>query len=662
MITQRGERASWKGDSLEDFTCEKKPEETEKMHVLRKQRELENFAAEKMCKFRAVGLKQKNGTWKLRQFDGHTFIPHDEYCLCVGTATGRVLVDMMKPAISSNPKMTGKQRDKALVSAEMPLNRAMLPKRSSRYRAQKAVRDEELKYYNIYGSRVETYIHDLGRDNLSWHTRVEKDFHGHFKRFFVGIGSSLRICRLAGLDHYALDSTFTKHTVVNGMQYHILCGRSGANRRIPLAISLEQTESCETYEYFARECKKFGVGEVLELVPGKFARRCCVVSDGFKGTNKFTDEFNAASPKVSPFRSLCAKHLADSCRSQLRKMKTKNPAVNCGFHDAQVYRLAGAASEEDFDAEIQKLQRNFPHAAQYLKEHDPSTWNYFSMAQKRGVGSFGHKTSNTVEGLNGTIVEFRKMHPYLFLDEFVQMLQASFAKHAAEVRKWKMESKLITPYASNIFAKEKELARSNNYDITVTSEPETVVVCDRTSTYRVRHTVCYSPHGPSCKPCNIWCQHKIPCRHMLVALGTYKRDVLLNKESFSRDYFHPAYHIESLSAAYDNVRFKIPNAKLGPEEISLVSDSDVEEDEKSELTRGASSSSWSAPARTGAQMLPPRKYTLETYKKNKQRGRPRKKRIRSNGAMPGDRGGRKKRRLEVNVKEVHEVLAQIPDF
>jgi len=644
MVTRRGQRASWKGDSLEEFTCEKKPEESEKMYALRKNRQLENFAAQKMCNFRAVGLKQKNGTWKLRTFHGRTFIPHDENCLCYGSANGRLLVKMMEPAISSNPEMTGKQRDKALVSADTSLNRAMFPSQPALYRAQKAVRDKELTFYNVYWSRLKAYVEDLERlnnirDNVyfNWRSRVEKERDGHFRRFFVGIGPSLQICNLAGLDHYALDATFTKHSVVDGMQYHILAGRSGANRCIPIAISLEQTESCETYEYFARKCKQFGVGDLLELVPGKFGRRSCVVSDGFKGTNKFTDQFKPAPPKVEPFRSLCAKHLADSCRGQLRRMKKQNSGVNCGFHDGHVYRLAGAASQEEFDTELRGLNRNFPHAAKYLTEHDPSMWNFFHMAQKHGVGGFGHKTSNTVEGLNGTIVGFRKLHPYLFLNEFVQYVQVSFAKHKAEIRKWTDARKLITPYAAAILNKEKILAQSNNYELLDTGDLETVIVCDKSSTYKVRHTVCFSEHSPSCKPCNIWCQHKIPCRHMLLALGTRKAHVLRNKETFTRNYFHPAYLIESLCEAYADVRFEIPNAKLGPEEVvSLISD--AEDDDESDSQRD-----------DDATMLPPRKYTLQTYKKNKRRGRPRQKRIPSTSEMP-------------RRNKIHKVLDQMPDF
>ena len=101
MTSTPGQKASWKGDSLEGFTCRRKRGETAKTFAVRKNKQLEKFAGQKMCKFRAVGLKQKNSTWKLQQFDGRSFIPHDEDCLCYGNANGRVLVNLMQPAISA---------------------------------------------------------------------------------------------------------------------------------------------------------------------------------------------------------------------------------------------------------------------------------------------------------------------------------------------------------------------------------------------------------------------------------------------------------------------------------------------------------------------------------------------------------------------------------
>ena len=72
-------------------------------------------------------IKTEDSTWKLQEFDGRSFIPHNKDCLCYGNAKGRVLVNLMDSAISANPEMSAKQRDKALMSAREQLNRAMFP-------------------------------------------------------------------------------------------------------------------------------------------------------------------------------------------------------------------------------------------------------------------------------------------------------------------------------------------------------------------------------------------------------------------------------------------------------------------------------------------------------------------------------------------------------
>ena len=560
-----------------------------------------------------------------------------------------MLVKLMDSAISANPEMSAKQRNHALQSSRDPLNSAMFPAKSTMYRAQRQIKEKELKYYNTYWSRLEVYVKDLQTLNNDrtdgrprWLTKVYRDTdQRHFKRFFVGIGPALRICKHAGLDQYALDATFTKHDVVNGMQYHILCGRSGANRRIPLAISLEQTESNATYECFGRMCRKFGVQDVLQLEPGNFDRRCCVISDGAKGTNKFTQSFKVDPPssKRAPFRTRCAKHLANSCRAHLITLKRKNSAVNCAFADAQVYRIAEAASEKAFNAAMKSLNRKFPDAAKYLMQSDPSQWNYYHMAHKHRVGGFGHKTSNTVEGFNGTIVEWRKQHPYIFLHSLVTYVNTTFRNHKIEARKWEEEGRLITPYASNMFEKEKRLFLDRAFNIQQSGDVETFHVCDLNSKHKVRHTVCISEARPSCKPCDTWCQHKIPCRHMIAALHKYKKNMLVeDRDSFLRCYFHPAYHVESLNKAYENIEMEIPHAKTGSDdEIVVISsdnggggggggDDDDDDDEVQDENP------------KHLPMLPPNKYTLETYKLNKRPGRKRTKRFRSRGGTASDGG------------------------
>jgi len=89
-----------------------------------------------------------------------------------------------------------------------------------------------------------------------------------------------------------------------------------------------------------------------------------------------------------------------------------------------------------------------------------------------------------------------------------------------------------------------------------------------------------------------------------------------------RTFFHPAYLVENWVEGMGH-QLTAPRANFGPPMESandiVVLDSDGEEVE-----------STPAPARNP--MLPPLKYTLQNYKRNARRGRPRIRRFRSRGA------------------------------
>ena len=662
MKKEKGKKAVWKGLSLDGFVCEQKAGEKDSSFARRRMAELECYASTKLCPFKVVAVKSKNSCWSLQIFNGRTFTPHNPDCTALAKVTGSVLRHMMKPAIVSNPSMKGKHRDRALVAREADLNVGMLPSESALYRAQKGVRDEELKYYDLYWARLGRYIADLGK-NEGFHTALEMDKDGHFLRYFVGMGLCLKIIKEAGLDHFALDACFSKHVVANGMQYHILAARTGANRRLPLAISLDLTESNATYEYFANEGEKFGLGDVLQLEQGNLSRRAVVVTDGAKGAEKFLEKFQKPEPpKTSPYRARCGRHLSMSNRGWCRKEKKRNSKVNVAFSDNQIYAIVGATTLEEFNSKMRQLEKNFPTAAGYMKRMDPNTYSLYHMAKNEKVACFGHKTNGNVEGLNGDLVELRKLHPYLFLDEQLIQMQRNLQKHRNEISKWKEAGILLAPYATNIYNKEFELARKN---AAYRCEPEgenKVVVFDPTSEFQTRHHVNFDPKEPSCEPCSTWCQHKIPCRHMILSLAKMRPLDFNNKEQFALNYFHPAYLVKNLSKAYEDISMKIPDAVLGPEMIVLGKSSEEEEDveakeqeeedveakeQEEEEVEAKEQEEEEVEAKEqeveAKKCKPPRNHMLDTYGNNKKRGRPRTRRITNTGSRFQD-GGRVKKR------------------
>ena len=124
----------------------------------------------------------------------------------------------------------------------------------------------------------------------------------------------------------------------------------------------------------------------------------------------------------------------------------------------------------------------------------------------------------------------------------------------------------------------------------------------------------------------------------MLCIGMHEPDLLNErKEEFIENYFHPSFLVRNLCLAYEDGAFKIPDAPKGPplpNIISLNSDSEGEDGDEDKEDR---------------LMLPPVGFALDDYKKKKNRGRPRLKRIRSRGAASGD--GERLRKRSMGLRQ-----------
>ena len=62
-------------------------------------------------------------------------------------------------------------------------------------------------------------------------------------------------------------------------------------------------------------------------------------------------------------------------------------------------------------------------ALEWLDRYPRTKWSIREMAANN-IGTFGHKTSNCVEGHNGVVVKLRAMHPLKCADEMVVLMSA----------------------------------------------------------------------------------------------------------------------------------------------------------------------------------------------------------------------------------------------
>ena len=71
---------------------------------------------------------------------------------------------------------------------------------------------------------------------------------------FVSVGTAIQVAYGIGMKFSAVDAAFSKHTIYHDGYFHLLTTRDGNNRVLPLAWALCETESGDTYEWFAEKC------------------------------------------------------------------------------------------------------------------------------------------------------------------------------------------------------------------------------------------------------------------------------------------------------------------------------------------------------------------------------------------------------------------------
>ena len=417
--------------------------------------------------------------WKFKTYDdtGLNYVPHSEDCTALARISNDILEPMLYESVAANPAITGKSMVSQLTARSTTLSQADLPSSRSIYRAKKTLVNGGDAYYNEYWARIETYLRDFKDANPECHVTLEKDPQNHFKRYFVGVKASVEILRHCGIDFFGVDACFTKHHIVNGMQLHLLCGRTGENTYVIIAWSLELAESNDTYQWFAAQCKKVGFDDLTRLVAGPLNRNPVCFADGFKGT----DHFSRAFPRLH--HALCGLHLSKAIRSSLRRMRARGHKVEVGFADKQVTAICASKTDEGYKSSLQNLNRTSNAAAGRLLSYDRNKWCCNDMA-KQGIPTFGHCTSNVVEGTNGVLEPARHKHPYEFLDEIVRYVSQRTSHHETMFQKLHDDGKLLTAFASTIFKESRDLARRRAYKIQAQANG-TYLVWDESSKYEV---------------------------------------------------------------------------------------------------------------------------------------------------------------------------------
>ena len=216
---------------------------------------------------------------------------------------------------------------------------------------------------------------------------------------FVCCKDVVDLVKVSGMKFSAADGAHCKHTLYKSGVIHMLSTRDGNNELMPVAWGICETESGDSYRWFAELCINCGLAAYLNN------KESLIYSDRDKGL----EEFHNAFPLSAVGR--CFFHIIGNCRQYLRNHKKSEK-----FADEEVWPLQQSKTQDEFRARLATLRSKCPNAADYFEHHVNAEQVYLWSFLKNNIASFGHKTSNAVEALNGVFVTERHQMPYWFND------------------------------------------------------------------------------------------------------------------------------------------------------------------------------------------------------------------------------------------------------
>jgi hypothetical protein len=228
-------------------------------------------------------------------------------------------------------------------------------------------------------------------------------------------------------------------------------------------------------------------------------------------------------------------------------------------HKNLVWQLQAAESEEEYNSCLARIGIECgDNVSSYLRAIDPSKWCVFS-----NIGNtmlYGWRTSNFVESEFGTeiITGIRELHPYAFFERICSSFVDDCYKRSQNAILWDGMELKVTPAATKLY----------NFQ------------SNRLGEYAVQHAstdVCYVSNVASIPPikrrvnlnsrqctCGYTSQFGIPCRHIVACLES------LGKLSSVFDLFDSCYTVPSYSSAFSSKAIFIPlSTELSKDTSSL---------------------------------------------------------------------------------------------
>ena len=212
-----------------------------------------------------------------------------------------------------------------------------------------------------------------------------------FMRMFVSVESALNIAFGSGMRFSAVDACYSRHSMYRQGYLHVLTTKDGNNKCLPLAWAFCETESGDTYDWFAQQCYDAGLGRYLNAAS-------VVFSDRQKGIDRFFDRFGA-------YHGHCFNHIIGNAHKHCQ-------GTGSTFPDEMAWIMRNAPTKAQFEVHLDSLRDICPAGAHYFEESVDHEHAYQYEFNDNKVATKGFKTSQIVECQNGVFVPARLHAPY----------------------------------------------------------------------------------------------------------------------------------------------------------------------------------------------------------------------------------------------------------
>ena len=360
-----------------------------------------------------------------------------------------------------------------------------------------------------------------------------------FKRVFISIGNSIDIAYGCGLKFAAVDAAFSKHSMYRDGCMHLLTTRDGDNKVLILAVAVCESESGDTYEWFAQQCIDAGIGRYLN-------KDAIIFSDRQKGLRNFHEAFDALVGR-------CFQHIIKNCRKAIQGSGET-------FQDKMAWLLQKAKTGPDYQKALADLRAQSGSAADYFEAIESPDEVFQYLLNGKAAPTHGHKTSNIVECANGVFVPARYHTPYRMLNKILKWQGRQFFERQQELEKWLAKGHFLTKYAFDKFRIQVEIAKRTNYEVTPAGN-RIFYVQDQDRPDAEQYEV--NLDKPQC--CDYLKEHMQPCRHLVCVF--VKQNMLgpnLRRARQTLEQYWPkCFHAAKVKALYADRGVRLPQIYLG---------------------------------------------------------------------------------------------------